>query len=292
MIMRRIIYILAAAVLLAGCEKYHPLHDGQKFRAYHKDYSLIEGEGREIYLPLQGKSFNLELSGGHGGNHTILIDNPEYLDYTYFPGKVSTEAFYEPEIIPDIIMLSSKKLGKTRMTIINDGTGETIKINVNICESYHALSVISTQNSLEERTLLCFRYGGTDNVVRFCRGNISRLQFEHIVDGTYVFRKKNNAIYLEMTFPADEYRQPSREGTETFRRYKVLDAYNYGYQDVMGLLNLNGFPVQTKAYYDEYYRDALMVDVTEDEKADPESPETKCFYCNSTQIIPWYFDAI
>ena len=284
--------MMTAVVLLAGCEKYHPLHDGQKFRAYHEDYSLIEGEGRNIYVPLKGKSFNIELSGGLGKNHSIFIEDPEYLGYIYFPGKVASEAFFEPEIIPDEIMLSPKKLGKTKMTIRDDDTGETIKINVNICEAYKALSIYDTQNSLEERTLLCFRYGGPDNVVRFCRGNISRLQFEYVTDGTYTFIKRNNTLYMEVTFLADEYGQPSHEGTETFRKYKILDIYGYGYQDLMSLLQIHDLPVQTKLYYEEYYRDAMFLDVTEDEKVEPDSPEAKCFYCSSARIVPWFFDAI
>lgn len=282
--------MLTVAALLVGCEKYHPLHDGQKFRAYHEDYHLIEGEGRDIYVPLEGKSFNIELSGGLGKNHSVTIEDPEYLEYIYFPGRVSNEAFFEPEIIPDAIMLSPKKLGKTKMTIRDEDTGEEIKINVNICEAYKALAIYATQNSFEEATLLCFKYGGPDNVVRFCKGYIQRLNFEHITDGTYAFVKKNDSIYMELTFPADEFGQPSPDGSETYRKYKLLDIYGYEYTDLMSLLQIKDLPVQTKMYYDVYYRDAMFLDVTEDENADPTSAESKCFYCYSASIVPWFFD--
>lgn len=298
--MRRYTYILTALwLLLAGCEKYHPLYDGQKFRAYHDDFSLIEGEGRDIYIPLEGgPSFMLKLSGGKGDHHSIAVEDSECLEYAYYPGKVATESFYEPKLIPDQVLLSPLKLGQTKVTIRDEDTDETISMNVHVCPSYKALYIYRSQNSIEEMTILSFKYGGPDNVVRICHGTLPMLRFSHVADGTYAFVKQNGNTYLELTYPADEYGQPSDGGEEVFRRYMIHDGYGNVYHDMMGLLNLSDLSVQTrscsvqtKAYYpSDKYTDLMFLDVTESEEVDSESPDAQFFYCYSARVIPWFFD--
>lgn len=297
MIMKKSIYAaLVAMIIFSGCE-YNPLHDGQKFRITHVDYGVIEEDGEHIYIPVQiDEPYLLDLCGGNGNKHSVKIDEPEYLDYTYKKGSVKRKgAKFDPDIIPARVSLTPKKLGNTSITVTEGETDESIMINVNICEAYKAIEVYYSENSIAGGTVLAFRNDGADDIVKICKGQARACRYEHIVDGRYAFVPYNSTICLEITYPADESGQPAKEGKEVTRRFLVEVAYGESFgtpEEMLRAMNLKGISLATRSdWYDDpdNYRDFLFIDITEDENPDRYSPDTKIFYSKRAQMIPWMY---
>lgn len=288
MIMKRIIYAaLAAMMMLSGCE-YHPFYDGQKFRVSHKDYGLLESDGAHIYVPHQlDEPFVLSLYGGWGKSHHIEIEDQECLGYSYEKGDVKKSGFDGPDMIAAGVTLIPKKIGDTVIRITEETTGESISIFVHVCEAYKAIKVYETQNSLAVGTLLAFRYGGVDDVVKICREDSETGAIEHIVDGRYAFVDHGATVHLEMTFPADEAGQPCAGGAEISKEYDIEFKYGGTYGTANGMmerLNLLDFPLATKS---SSHYNFQFVDITGGIVPDTSLPDTRIFYVRSAEIIPW-----
>ena len=290
--MKRSVYAaLAAMMILSGC--YNPLYDGQKFRVYHSDCGIVESDGAHIYIPVQlDKPYVLELYGGWGKKHEVKIADPELLDYSYTKESIEKDGLIDdPEMIPAGVTLLPKKVGNTAITLTEGDTNESITINVHICEAYKALEVEDSQNSLPDGTVLAFRYGGSDDVLRICRKGEPREKMEHIVDGKYAFVPYNSSVCMELSFPADDAGQPSAEGEMITRRYYVTMSYGAvpgSASAMMQRLHLADFPLDTKAssvmdtnWYMQF------TDITDNESPDPESPDFKSFNAWSTVVVPW-----
>lgn len=290
--MKRIIYAaLAAMTMLTGCE-YHPYYDGQKFRVYHKDCGLLESDGAHIYVPHQlDEPYVLNLYGGWGKSHYVEIEDQECLGYSYEKGDVKKDGFDDPDMIAAGVTLIPKKIGDTVIKITEQTTGESISIFVHVCEAYKAIKVYETQNSLAAGTILAFRYGGVDDVVRLCREDIRTGATEHIVDGRYAFVDNGASVRLKMTFPADEAGQPCAGGTEISKEYDIEFRYGGVYGSANGMmqcLNLLGFPLTTKSSYVIVpYYDFQFVDITGGIVPDMSSPDAQVFYARSAVVIPW-----
>ncbi len=290
--MKRLVYAaLAAMIILTGC--YHPYYDGQKFRVYHADCGLVESDGTHIYIPVQSdKPYVLELYGGWGKKHQIKVEDPEYLDYSYSKESIEkTGLIDDPDMIPAGVTLLPKKLGDTAITLTEGDTKESITIYVHICEAFKALEVEYSNNSLPDGTVLAFRYGGVDDVVRICKGGLDKDKMEHIVDGKYAFVPYNSSVCMELTFPADAAGNPSAIGEIVTRRYYVTMTYGYpigSASAMMERLHLADFPLDTKAssVLDTNWN-LQFTDITDNESPDPESPDYKAFNAWSAVVIPW-----
>lgn len=289
--MKRFVYAaLAAMIILTGC--YHPYYDGQKFRVYHADCGLVESDGAHIYIPVHSdKPSVLELYGGQGKKHMVKIEDPACLDYSYSKESIEKNGLVDdPEMIPAGVTLLPKKLGDTAITLTEGDTKETITIYVHICEAYRALEVEDSNNSLAEGTVLAFRYGGVDDVVRICKGGLNKYEMEHVVDGKYAFAEYGSSVCLELSFPADGVGQPCAEGEVTTRRYYVTMSYGYpvGPSAMMERLHMADFPLNTKAssamdtnWYMQF------TDITDNEFPNSDSPDFKAFNAWSAVVIPW-----
>lgn len=290
--MKRLVYAaLAAMMILSGC--YNPLYDGQKFRVYHRDCGIVESDGAHIYIPVHfDKPYVLELYGGWGKKHEVKIADPEYLEYSYSKESIEKSGLIEdPEMIPAGVTLLPKKVGVTTITLTEGDTKESITIYVHICEAYKAIEVEDSRNSLANGTILTFRYGGVDDVVRICKGGLNNDEMEHIVDGKYAFVPYDSSVCMELTFPADKTGQPSSEGELITRRYYVTMSYGYpvgSASAMMERLHLTDIPLDTKATsaLDTNWN-LQFTDITDNESPDPESPDYKVFYAWSAVVIPW-----
>ena len=293
MIMKRFIYAaLTAMMILSGCE-YHPYYDGQSFRVYHKDYGLIETDGTHIYVPVQDdEPCVLELYGGKGKNHTVRIENTDCLGYSYEKSDVRKSGFDDPEIIPAGVTLIPKELGYTSLILTEEDTGESVMIYVHVCEAYKAIDIYESTNSLDRGTVLAFRYGGKDDVVRICKEDAYSGEMKHVVDGRYAFVSVNSTVCLELHFPADRSGQPCADGEEIFRKYIVEFKYGGVYGSANGMmqcLNLLDFPLQTKSSvdYNAVHYDFQFVDITDEESPEADRSEYPVFFAKSAVIIPW-----
>ena len=290
--MKKSIYILLAVLMiLTGC--YHPYYDGQKFRIYHADCGLVESGGAHIYIPVHSdKPYVLELYGGRGKKHKVKIEDPDYLDYSYSKESIQKSGVMEdPQMIPAGVTLLPKKIGDTVLTLTEGDTDESITIYVHICEAFKALEVEDTRNSLPNGTVLAFRYGGTDDIVRICKGGLDTKRMEHVVDGKYAFVPYKSSVCMELTFPADEAGNPSADGEDVTRRYYVTMSYWSDPGSAAGMmerLHLADFPLDTKASSVlETNWNMQFTDITDNEYPDEESPDYKVFYAWSAVVIPW-----
>ena len=268
--MKRITYaVLAALMILSGCDRYHPYYDGQAFCAY-DTYSgtLLEEDGGYVSVTLQREyedMFVVEFYGGKGKNHTVTVADPEYLDYRYEEGDVKTPPF-DYEINAAKIILLPKQLGDTSITVTDDDTGESIQFYVHIGNAYRALSITyrGQPSIFDPQTLFAFTCEGDDDVLEICSGYGRYI--EHIVSAKYAFVDIDGLLYFEMTYPADEEGRPAAGGVETFRRYQVqfADGTVTDPADMLWYMNLPEIQVQTKETMpDEFMTYFRFVDVTE-----------------------------
>lgn len=295
MIMKRFIYaVLAAITILSGCE-YHPLYDGQKFRVYHQDCGILEGDGGHFYVPVKSDApYALELYGGTGRKHTITVDSPEYLDYTYKKGSVKGDGFADMDVNPATVTIVPKKLGMSTLTIKEEDTGESVTLIVHICEAYKAIEVSHSKNSLPDGTILAFKYGGVDDVVKICKGDLYQGPVEYVTEGKYAFVPYESTVALELTYPADEDGKPCDGGTMVKKIFMVEFYYGGGAgspEAMLMYMSFKDFPVQTKVFQiPEYYMDFRYTDITDGEYHDKDSPDAKYFTAYSAVIIPWKID--
>lgn len=276
--MKKIKYaVLAAIIILSGCNKYHPYYDGQEFCIL-DSYSgtLIKEDGGYVSVTLQREyedQFVVEFYGGKGKKHTITVADPEYLDYRYEESAVKTPPF-DYEINPAKIILLPKKLGDTSVTVTDDDTGESIQFYVHIGNAYHALSITSSRGYPEifdAQTVLAFRSESEDDVMEICRWYGRNI--EHIVSGKYEFVDIDGLLYFEVTYPADADGRPVDGGEETFRRYQVQfsDGTVTNPVDMLFYLDLPEIQVQTKETMpDDFQIYFRFVDVTELEESELE----------------------
>lgn len=292
--MKKTLYaVLAAIIILSGCE-YHPYYDGQKFRVYNSLYGFIRSDSQVIAIPVEGGiPYFLSLYGGYGRHHSVEVSDPEILGYSYDKGFVKPVPFDYPDIETANVTLLPARLGQTSVRVSDEDTGESEMIKIKVCESYHALEINNDNSPFEEGTFFAFRYGGVDNVLRICKGDIAAMDYKHIADGTYRFVEYNGVLSLEITYPADENGCPDPVGQDTFRKYLVQAYYGGTYGDnslMMEYLNLSKLSVATRASFDEmdvYYNNSFrVVDITDG--TNPENAEH--FYMSSATIIPWVLE--
>lgn len=268
--MKRIIYaVLAALMILNGCDRYHPYYDGQEFCLL-DSYSgtVLKEDGGHVSVTLQREAedmFIVEFYGGTGKNHTVTVADPECLDFTYVKGSVKTPPF-NSEINPAKIILLPKKLGDTSITVTDDDTGESIQFYVHIGNAYSALSLYYRGHPkiFDDQTVFAFDCGGKDDVFEICRGYVHNL--EPVVSGRYSFVDIGGILYFEITYPADSEGRPKADGEDFFRRYQVqfADGTTDEPVDMLWYLNLAELHVRTKdagpdVSYQSYFR---FVDVT------------------------------
>ncbi len=273
--MKRIIYILAAAlVMLTGCE-YHPYYDGQKFCVYFDRNGLIETDGEHIYVPVVSTtSYSIECYGGLGENYSLEIADPQYFQCTFIEKEIGGLAYDEPE--PARFVIEPKQIGDTEMTITDNDTGESIQIYVHICEAYHSIEVTNDSKIFNIATRLVFKYGGTDDVLKVLMPKELSYQYEVVAEGTYEFVNIDDLLYLEMTLPLDSFGTFSPSGTPTFKRFQV--QYRYGgaghYSSMLADMNLTDFQSASNDV-EELYHSILYVDVTGVEDLGPEGVSTE-----------------
>lgn len=311
--MKKYIYaFIAAMMMLIGCEEYHPFYDGQEFCIEDGVTGLlIEKDGEHIYMPLPydpDRPYMIECYGGKGKNYTITVSDPECLDYELEVSDVETPPF-NWEVIPTKITLLPKKIGDVSLTVKDDDTGESYQINVHVCEAYHALELDYDNEAIfGGQVVLAFSYGGTDDVLHFCKGHAYSYDLEPFAKGNYSFVTIGGMLYFEMTYQADEDGLPAAEGTETFRRLQV--QYGYGSMDdpevLLMHMNLSGVPVATKetavVQPDFYSYSFRFVDVTDMEMPlteqvvpyiyDEYGDRIKCrdfFRASSARLVPWKY---
>lgn len=292
--MKKIIYAaLTAVIILSGCE-YHPYYDGQKFRVYNVHYGFIQSDSPVMAIPVEGGNpYLLSLYGGYGKHHSVEISDPEILGYSYDKGFVKNVPFDYPDIETANVTLLPERLGQTSVRVTEEDTGETEVIDVKVCESYHALAIDSGESQFEEGSFFAFRYGGVDNVLRICKGDITTFDYKHIADGTYRFVEYNGLLSFEITYPAAESGLPDPDGDEIFKKY-LVQGYSggmYGNNSLMmEYLNLSKLSVATRASFDEmdvYYKNSFrVVDITDGTTSD----DAGYFYMSSATIIPWVLD--
>lgn len=290
--MKRTIYIvLAVMLLLCGCD-YHPYHDGQKFRIYNSSYGLIETDGTHMYVPLVDKrKFVIDVYGGKGRNHSIVVDDPKCLSYTYEAAKVDGGLLGDG-IIPTRVTINPLEVGDTSIRISDDDTGESIQVFIHVVKAYSTMEVYKTHGSMQPGIVFAFEYRSKNDVVKICRRNEETDNIEFMYDAKFRFLDRNTTVAFELTYLADADGQPDAAGNETVKRFLVLyeDGGDSGYPfGMLREMNLNYLPI-TRAYYPdedyEYYQEFIFVDITDDEFSNQEPSEMKCFYVRSAQLNP------
>lgn len=261
--MKRIIYILAAAMLaFAGCE-YHPYYDGQKFCVYFSRNGLIETDGEHIYVPVISRDpYMIECYGGLGENYSLDIADTQILKCSFTEKAIGTFRYDEPQ--PAAFVIEPKQIGETEVVITDKDTGESIQLYVHICEAYQSIEVTEDSKIFNYSTRLAFKYGGVDNVLKILmHKEMSYSEYDVVAEGTYEFVVIDDLLYLEMTLPLDENGAFSPSGTPTFRRFQIQFSYGgaYDYRSMQAAMNLNDYPLQTKAIKEEFNR-MWYVDVT------------------------------
>lgn len=305
--MKKYIYAaLAAMMILNGCEEYHPFYDGQAFCINDAMTGIVmENDGDHLYVPLQyDEPYVIECYGGEGKNYTVTVSDPACLDYSLEVGSVETPLF-DWEVIPTRITLTPKMHGDLSLTVKDDDTGESIHMDVHIRDAYHAIPLDFAPGSIYEGIeAFAFSYGGTEDVLHFCKGSVFNYDVVPFAQGKYSFVISNGFLYFEMTFLADEEGRPSESGVETFKRYQVQKSW--GLDDPAALLmymNLSDLVVNTKELVipDNYYYNFILVDVTDMELPLNEWVESydwvdgekvvyrDYFNINSAKLIPWRY---
>lgn len=322
MIVKRFIYAAVAAIsCLCGCE-YNPYYDGQKMCiTYDNSFDPIDSDGEHIYLPLENEyPSQIHIYGGKGKNHRIEVDDPSVMSYTYSESSVERASFDYAYINEALITLMPIRKGETSVTITDEDTGESIMVHIHFCDTWNALEVKGGESVFSKGTVFAFAYGGKDDVVKICRGNVDKMDITHVADGKYSFVSINDCLCFEITYPADEEGLPSASGQEVFRRYLV---HNYGsgnWGDAAYLLRymgLGNLGLETREIYepiapdyDEYYYAFQFTDVTdldpseivpdepvypdadqsEEETPDIPASEQDKFYVSDSVIIPYDFE--
>ena len=320
--MKRYIYAAVAAMsCLCGCE-YHPYYDGQKMCiTYNNSYDTIDSDGEHIYLPLEDEyPPEIHIYGGKGKNHRIEVADPSVMSYTYSESSVEKAAFDYAYINEARIILMPLRKGETSMTITDEDTGESIMVHIHFCDTWNALEVKGGESVFSKGTIFAFAYGGKDDVVKICRGNVEKTDITHVVDGRYRFVSINDCLCFEITYPADEEGLPSASGNDVFRRYLVQHYGGGNWGDsafLLSYIGLGNLVLETRdSYepvvpdYDEYYYVFQFTDVTdldpseivpdeemyydsdESEEEVPDLPESESdeFYVAYSAIIPYDFD--
>jgi len=312
MIMKKIIYAaITAALLLNACE-YHPYYDGQDFCVYLPYDGLVQDDGCSIYLPIVSEDpYVIELYGGKGRGHSVVIDDPGCLSFTYAEAYVDRSA---GDVVPAKVTLIPQTFGSTALTVTDEDTGESVSFHVEICEAYKAMEVHAADGAIEEGSIFVFRYGDTDGVVKICSGSIEDRQVEVIAEGRYEFVAIGKRLCFELSFPAGPDGHPAAGGTEIFRRYVV--GYTLGgllFADSLYMLNLHDLSVTTRSSYSDIIYDSsryIFFDVTDMDPSlmdslvyDPyydgtgEDPadagimlsEEEFFCADAAEIFPWIF---
>ena len=290
--MKKLIYIVLAAVMaFTGC-KYNPYYDGQQFRMYNSESGLIETDGCHIYVPIASSNpYVLEFYGGKGKSHTINISDPEYLSYSYEKESVTNKVMDGLEVNPAKVTLIPNMLGDTEITVTDNGTGESLHVYVHIIRAFHMLEVRDTKNSLAKGIILAFEYDAPDDVVKICRRISESSGIEYMFDGRYRFINYQTTVALELEFTADEAGQPSAAGVQTVRTYMVEFKGGGVYGSPYGMMNclhMKEIPLQTRDVVDEFefYHEFQFVDITDGKESNPDSP---MFYAYSTTLQPWIY---
>ena len=300
---RMVFAALAVVMILSGC-RYNPLYDGQEFRLYSSEFGLFEKDGADVFIPVEyDKPLVIECYGGKGKSHSVVIQDPSLLDYSYSKTSVKYEILDDADIRPASVTLLPKKLGDTSITISDNDGGGSITVNVHICPAYKVLVVTDSHNCYDPGTVLAFKYGGVDDVVSFCKKNNPDggsyhdnrpMDMEHIVDGKYRFVPSENTVILELSYETDSNGQPCRGGMMTDKRFKVKFSYGKDANDpeeMMKYLHLDDLKISTKVEEDPYDVIYLFsfIDM-EDEQNTEISPErARRFTAWSASIIPWMF---
>lgn len=279
--MKRMIYAaIAVLMILSGCE-YHPYYDGQQFRVYHADCGLLETDGGHLDLPIVSpEPYVLECYGGKGKSHSIEIADPEYLGYSYTAGEIRKTFADGTEVYPACITLLPEKKGETSIVITDNDTGESIRIDIEICDGYKFIEVVEGVGTFEAGMLFAFEYGKDDGAVRICKGSIVDREFEPVADGTCGFVSVSDTLYMELTY---QHRSS---------KYMILhgDGSVSDPEWMMKVLNMEDRQFTTRSYHGD--ADLLFVDVTDLEKPYPDKPEGEYFYARSARFIPWGSDPI
>ena len=143
-------------MLLSGCE-YHPYYDGQILRIYQNKHGLIEADGTHLYVPIVDRNpYRLETYGGKGKNHKVTISNPELIGYTYTEATV--EAFLGNGPSPAVLTLEPHQIGNTSIEILDEDTGESIRIDLHIVKVFNMMQVEESHNSLGEDIVIAFDF--------------------------------------------------------------------------------------------------------------------------------------
>lgn len=287
-------------LMVCGCQ-YHPFYDGQPLRLYatdhgiidYSDQSLMEPENNHIYVPIVSRrEFKIEIYGGKGKNHKVMVENPEYFSYTYEKAAIEGGLMGDG-VVPATITIEPHKLGDTAMTITDEDTKESITVIVHVIKTFSVIEVDETQNSLPVGTCLAFEYAIKSDVVKICRKSEQTNDLEYLYDAHFRFLQDDKVLEFELTYLADQNGAPDINGSEVIRRFLVeYEAYE-GFESAYGtihLMNLEYLPVQTRGYIDmsdyEYRENFRFIDITDNPNPDPESPETKIFYAESASRMP------
>lgn len=322
MIMKRLIYAAVVALsCLCGCE-YNPYYDGQKMCiTYDYFFDPIDSDGEHIYLTLENEyPPQIHIYGGKGKNHRIEVSDPSVMSYTYTESSVERAAFDYAYINEALITLIPLRKGETSMTITDEDTGESIMVHIHFCDTWNALEVKGGESVFSKGTVFAFAYGGRDDVVKICRGNVEKKDITHVADGRYRFVSINDCLCFEITYPADEDGLPSSSGEDVFRRYLVQNYGGGNWGDAVYMLRnigLGNLRLETREIYepimpdqDEYYYAFQFTDVTDLDQSEivpdepgysdsdesevevPDLPESERdeFYIAASSIIPYNFD--
>ena len=292
-------YILAAIsllMLLSGCE-YHPYYDGQILRIYQNKHGLIEADGTHLYVPIVDRNpYRLEIYGGKGKNHKVTISNPELIGYTYTEADIETFLGNGPS--PAVVTLEPRQIGDTVIEILDEDTGESIRIDLHIVKVFNMMQIEESHNSLGEDIVIAFDFPTPTEDIKLCRKISDNFEFECIVEAKCRFIACDTTAVMELTYLADENEQPDPDGSEIVKNFYIEDELGNvsGYPSyTLRTMNLNDMGIQTKKVYDEYdsfvydsrFRFIEIADVTDSEIPDGDSPDTKMFYASSAQLTPW-----
>ena len=294
--MKRLIYMAVLAMIaFASCE-YHPYYDGQALCIYGSECGLIRTDGVHVNVPVVSREpYVLELYGGKGCNHTIVVDDSDILGYEYSSRDVQHSIADESDLIPAKITLRPKKKGDTCITIKDDDTGESIMMFIHVCDAYKAIQLFKGNSDFYHDCILAFNYGELDDVVRICRGNVYTGNIEHIVDGHYRFVDIEGYLHLELTFTAGENGRVAAEGTEVQKLYQVqfISGGAYGADLMLEYLNLSLLPTYTRKVESDvdvmpsYKMEFMFIDVTGVDLPNVDSLDGEQFFAYSAEIIPW-----
>ena len=290
--MKRFIYsAIVVMLMVCGCQ-YHPFYDGQPLRLYNSRNGIIETDGGHVYVPIVSRQdFEIEIYGGKGKKHEVLVENQEYFSYTY--EKAAIEGGLTGDgVVPATITIEPHKRGDTTMTITDEDTKESITVIVHVIKTFSVIEVDETQNSLPGGTCLAFEYDIKSDVVKICRKNEQTNDLEYLYDAHFRFLQDDKVLEFELTYLADQNGAPDVNGSEVIRRFLVEYEVYAGFESAYGriyLMNLEYLPIQTRGYIDmsdyEYRLNFRFIDITDNPNPDPESPETKIFYAESARRI-------